>query len=397
LAQSGYDCGLVGKLHLASPARGLEERVDDGYRYFQYSHDHKGPRVFGHDYAEWVREQGGDADALLGDYITSSYREGAKVKTFGGLYEPTPENDNVSPELHQTFWCTEKAIEFVDKNRNADQPWLLSVNAFDPHAPFDAPYEYYRRYDADALPGAHFAEGDLEHQWTLADAGVDFQSRAQTPKEWEHKKIQASYYAMIEQVDTEFGRLLDHLEKTGQRENTLIIFMSDHGEMLCDHGLLLKGCRFYEGLVRVPLMLSWPGHIEQGLVSDALVELMDLTPTLYDASGLETPHWVQGRSLMPILTGESQEHREAVRCEFFGAIDFPDQTHATMYRDRRWKLVSYHGKDLFELYDLENDPWEHEDLAKDPRHRDVLWDLMRKSFDATVGAHEADAPRTMPF
>jgi arylsulfatase A-like enzyme len=68
-----------------------------------------------------------------------------------------------------------------------------------------------------------------------------------------------------------------------------------------------------------------------------------------------------------------------------------------MYRDRRWKLVSYHGKDLFELYDLENDPWEHEDLAKDPRHRDVLWDLMRKSFDATVGAHEADAPRTMPF
>jgi arylsulfatase len=397
LAQSGYDCGLVGKLHLASPARGLEERVDDGYRYFQYSHDHKGPRVFGHDYAEWVREQGGDADALLGDYITSSYREGAKVKTFGGLYEPTPENDNVSPELHQTFWCTEKAIEFVDKNRNADQPWLLSVNAFDPHAPFDAPYEYYRRYDADALPGAHFAEGDLEHQWTLADAGVDFQSRAQTPKEWELKKIQASYYAMIEQVDTEFGRLLDHLEKTGQRENTLIIFMSDHGEMLCDHGLLLKGCRFYEGLVRVPLMLSWPGHIEQGLVSDALVELMDLTPTLYDASGLETPHWVQGRSLMPILTGESQEHREAVRCEFFGAIDFPDQTHATMYRDRRWKLVSYHGKDLFELYDLENDPWEHEDLAKDPRHRDVLWDLMRKSFDATVGAHEADAPRTMPF
>ena len=397
LAANGYDCGLVGKLHLASPARGREERVDDSYRYFQYSHDHKGSRVFGHDYAEWVREQGGDADALLGDYITSSYREGAKVKTFGGLYEPTADNDNVPPELHQTFWCTEKAIEFVDKNRSADQPWLLSVNAFDPHAPFDAPYEYYRRYDADALPGAHFAENDLEHQWALADAGVDFQSRAQRPEAWEDKKIQASYYAMIEQVDTEFGRLLDHLEATGQRENTLIIFMSDHGEMLCDHGLLLKGCRFYEGLVRVPLMVSWPGHFEQGLVSDALVELMDLTPTLYDASGLDTPHWMQGKSLMPILAGESQEHREAVRCEFFGAIDFPDQTHATMYRDRRWKLVSYHGKDLFELYDLENDPWEHEDLSKDPRHRELMWDLMRKSFDATVGAHEADAPRTMPF
>ena len=84
LAESGYDCGLVGKLHLASPALGTERRVEDGYRYFRYSHDHKGPRVYGHDYAEWVREQGGDADALMGPYVTKTYREGAKVKTFGG-------------------------------------------------------------------------------------------------------------------------------------------------------------------------------------------------------------------------------------------------------------------------------------------------------------------------
>ncbi|HCL31793.1 MAG TPA: hypothetical protein DIC52_25605, partial [Candidatus Latescibacteria bacterium] len=83
--------------------------------------------------------------------------------------------------------------------------------------------------------------------------------------------------------------------------------------------------------------------------------------------------------------------------EFFGAINYPDQTHATMYRDRRWKLISYHGKDLFELYDLQTDPWEHDDLSESPEHQDVLRDLLRKSFDATVYAAPPFAPRNMPF
>ena len=86
-----------------------------------------------------------------------------------------------------------------------------------------------------------------------------------------------------------------------------------------------------------------------------------------------------------------------MRCEFYGAIDFPDQTHATMYRDRRWKLVSYHGKDLYELYDLENDPWEHQNLADEAEYQAVKWELVGKSFDATTRAHMPDAPRVMPF
>ena len=93
----------------------------------------------------------------------------------------------------------------------------------------------------------------------LKQANIDFQNRARHPSEFQHKHIQASYYAMIEFLDHEFGRLLDFLDETGQRENTIVIFMSDHGEMLGDHGLVLKGCRFYEGLARVPLMISWLG------------------------------------------------------------------------------------------------------------------------------------------
>ncbi|HIG16153.1 MAG TPA: DUF4976 domain-containing protein, partial [Candidatus Handelsmanbacteria bacterium] len=130
--------------------------------------------------------------------------------------------------------------------------------------------------------------------------------------------------------------------------------------------MLLKGCRFFEGLVRVPLMVSWPAGYRTDEVSDALVELVDLVPTLLDAAGLDTPYWVQGKSLTGVLEGSATNHRESVRTEFFGAINYPDQTHATMYRDRRWKLISYHGKDLFELYDLQTDPWEHDDLSESP-------------------------------
>lgn len=394
LADVGYDCGLAGKLHLSTAAEGQEPRVDDGYRYFQYSHDHKGPRRYGHDYAEWLRDQGVEPDEMMATPTDiKTYLQGAKQARFGGIKEPTAEQDNFPPHLHQTHWCSEKAIEFIDKNRHEGQPWLMSINPFDPHAPFDPPYEYYKRYDPESLPGAYFEDGDLETQKRLVDAGVDFQSEPEDPEARDHKVMQAAYYAMIELVDFEFGRILDHLESIGERENTIVVFMSDHGEMLCDHGLVLKGCRFYEGLTRVPLMVSWPGHFEAGVVSDVLVELMDLVPTFYEAVGEEIPYWVQGKSLMPVLKGEKKAHRDFVRTEFFGAIAYPDQTHGTMYRDKKWKLVRYHGKDVCELYDLENDPWEHNDLSEDPAHRDVLLDLMRKSFDATALAYAPGQPR----
>ena len=398
LTRVGYHCGLVGKLHLAGAANARENRVDDGYGYFQYSHAPKGPNDYGHDYAEWLKQQGANPENLLLEYNKmDSYRKGATEKSFGGVFEPTEDADNVPPHLHQTFWCTEKSIEFIDKNRRENQPWMLSVNPFDPHAAFDPPYEYFRRYDPESMPGAHFEEGDLEHQQRLTDANVDFQSKPQHPDEWEHKLIQAAYYAMVEQVDHEFGRLIDHLDAVGEKDNTIIVFMSDHGEALCDHGLLLKGCRFFEGLTRVPLMISWPERYRQDKVSDSLVELVDLVPTFLDAAGIEIPYWVQGRSLSGVLDGSSDAHREYVRTEFFGAINYPDHTHATMYRDRKWKFISYHGKDLFELYDLENDPWEHKDLSQDPHHQDVMRDLMRKSFDAAIAATPPFAPREMPF
>ena len=91
------------------------------------------------------------------------------------------------------------------------------------------------------------------------------------------------------------------------------------------------------------------------------------------------------------------KHREFVRSELFDAINYPDQNHATMYRDSKWKFISYHGKDLFELYDLENEPWEHNDLSECSDHQFALMHLMQKSFDAAIRATPPDAPRNMPL
>lgn len=401
LRDAGYDCGLIGKLHLASAFLRREERVDDGYDYFQYSHDHKGGNERGNEYVEWIKSLGIDHNAVLrarGIASLDDYRNSHQHQGFGGFMEPAADNDNVPPHLHQTHWCTEKAIEFIGRNREPNKPWLLSVNPFDPHPPFDAPYEYYRRYDPQSLPGAHFEDGDLEQQRRLESANIDFQNRARHPDELRHKHLQASYYAMIEFLDEEFGRLLHHLDETGQRENTIIIFMSDHGEMLGDHGLVLKGCRFYEGLARVPLMISWLGQIP-AQISDELIELVDIVPTLYELLGMDVPPWVQGRSAAGWMCGGelNAPHREFVRAEHYGATNFPDQTHASMIRDRRYKLVVYHQKQLCELYDLENDPWEHNDLSQDPDYASVKWELMQRSYDATVYARPAQTDRYGPF
>ena len=144
------------------------------------------------------------------------------------------------------------------------------------------------------MPGPHFRESDLDAQAKLAQC--DFQDEIRTPEEHNAKLAQARYYAMIAQIDDQFGRILKTLDETGQRENTVIIFTSDHG-------LMYKGCRFYEGLVRVPLIFSWPGHFVENKKSDALVEMMDLSATLLELAGVPLPNYFQGKSLVSILYG----------------------------------------------------------------------------------------------
>ena len=362
LADAGYDCGMIGKFHLQSSGKRTEPRLDDGYRYWKFSHAPRDDWPEGHDYAEWVREKGGDLDAM---------RES---------------EERVDPEMHQTTWATERAIEFLQEERSG--PWMLTINIYDPHPPFIPPKSYADQFDPEKMPGPYFQESDLAQQEKLKE--IDFQNEIKDPAGHDAKTKQAQYYAMIALIDDQFARLLEHLDETGQRDNTLVIFTSDHGETLGDHGLIYKGCRFYEGLIRVPLIFRWPGRIKEGLQSDALVELLDMSATILDAAGVEIPDYFQGQSLLPILEGkESPGHfRDSVRCEYFDSLDkfFTGGYGAfgTMYRRGQYKLSIYHGKKLGELYDLEADPWEFNNLWDSPEHQALKHELIYESFDDHV-------------
>ncbi len=394
LADIGYDCGLIGKLHLASAYGKAEPRANDGYRYWQYSHAPRDDWQEGHDYADWVRSKG----YILGELIQ----------------DPA----GVPADLHQTTWCAEKTIEFILEER--DIPWLASVNIYDPHPPFNPPQSYREQFNPEDMPDPLFMDSDLEQQERLGQ--IDFQSKVRTPDELDirnpilprpprrdgepvvvgerdAKTLIAAYYAMIKQIDDQLGRILEVLSEIGQRENTVIILTSDHGETLGDHGLIQKGCRFYEGLVRVPLIFSLPGQFVGGLKSDALVELIDKTPTLLELAGLPIPKQMHGRSLLPILRGEADpnHHRDFVRCEYYDAINMRDHTFATMYRDKRYKLVVYHGHEEGELYDLVDDPDEFNNLWFASDKQDIKMDLLKQSFDASMFAMDRGPERVGPM
>ena len=374
LADAGYDGGLAGKLHLSGSYDRIEPRFpNDGYRYFQFSHAPRDSWPEGHDYAEWVRGKGHDLSELRKDPAL------------------------IPPELHQTSWCADKTIEFIAQDHQG-QPWFHSFNPYYPHPPFDPPQSYLDRYDSSLLPDPLFRESDLDAQTKLAQ--VDFQSEVRRPEDFDAKGIKAAYYAMIELVDDNVGRILDALERTGQQENTLIIFMSDHGETLGDHGLIQKGCRFYEGLVRVPLIFNWPRHFQQGLVCDELVELTDIAPTLLDICGLPSPERMQGKSLLPLLNGTSTQHRQFVRSEYYrtlmsGEGHEYEGSYGTMFRTDRYKLVVYHGHQYGELFDLDDDPGEFVNRWDDPAYQDIRFDLMLQSFDATAFAVDVGPKQIM--
>ena len=370
-ADAGYRCGLAGKLHLASCSEGKPEvRIDDGYHDFRWSH-HPQPDWPENAYTQWLHAKGKSWDELYSGPSTGYVKEG------------------VPAEYHQTTWCAEMAIDFIRGNQG--RPWFFSFNCFDPHHAFDPPAEYMQRYNPADMPLPKCRDGELrdkptfqqlDSEWAHNSPG-EFHTGAMTDDD--RRQVTAAYYAMCELIDDQVGRILQTLEETGQRDNTLIIFMSDHGEMLGDHGIYFKGPHFYDEAIRVPLVISWPKHFGSGVRVTDFVELVDLVPTVLEASGQAIPERVQGKSLMPLLTGSEVDkpHRDSVYCEYYNSWTHSD-AYGSMLRTADAKIVVYHGMDQGELYDLTTDPEEFSNLWNSPDHTELKLGMMKRCFDASV-------------
>ena len=384
-ADAGYRCGLAGKLHLASCSDGkVEVRTEDGYHDFHWSH-HPQPDWPENAYTQWLADKGKTWEEVYGENLTAYVINGTPA------------------EYHQTTWCSEKTVDFI--RANVDRPWFFSFNCFDPHHPFDPPAEYLERYDPAKMPLPKIDPAEvvtqttfqqLDREWAHDNPG-EFHSGGMT--EDDHRQVYAAYLAMVELIDDGFGRILDALAESGQAENTFVIFMSDHGEMLGDHGIYFKGPHFYDSALRVPLVIRWPsGGLCEHLRATGLVELLDLVPTMLNAANLEVPECVQGRSLMQVLRGEadSSNIRPRIYSEYYNAWTHK-LAYGTMFRSESEKIIVYHGTDQGELYDLTADPDEFRNLWSEPGEQDRKLRLMKACFDASVLAMDPEPPRLGPF
>ncbi|MFP4444578.1 MAG: sulfatase [Spirochaetia bacterium] len=232
-------------------------------------------------------------------------------------------------------WVAENGLKFLSEFPE-EQPWHLVVNFTGPHNPMDVTRRMHDRWKDAGFP------------LPVKNDDPDY-----TPED--HQRIRRYYAAMIENIDRHVGRFIDEVRDRGELENTVIVYASDHGEMLGDHGLWGKAV-WYEASAGIPLIVSGPG-IAAAKASDAFVSLHDLTATFLDYAGVPALENTDSMSLRELLAGERETHREFVRSGLEGW---------RMVFDGRYKLVEREGKPPL-LYDLENDPEERIDVsAKNP-------------------------------
>lgn len=371
LHRYGFNCGLAGKLHVRGDWRNSaspESGYDHGYDEFNWSPCGFPDNWGGCQYQHWLRDRGVSFDIR-------AHPDSQHV--FLGM----------PAEHHQTTWCAQRAITFMQAmaEKQPDQPWMFACNIFDPHHPNDPPPELLERYDAvlDELPLPDYVPGELDGK-----PSVQRETFAKGPNRMppnptiryhelsdrEHRLFRASYFAMIDLIDMQVGRILDALETSGQRDETLVIFTSDHGESLGDHGMYLKGYWFYEESVRVPLILSWPGATPRDRRPTAFAELVDLAPTIGDALGIDRPAWLEGQSLWPSLTGGPPPRRDYAFCE----MGTDGDRDVAMIRTEGHKLVRHYLKDEGELYDMTRPHGERTNLWDDLALADVRSALLAK-------------------
>jgi arylsulfatase A-like enzyme len=362
LEAAGYRLGYYGKWHV--------ERSQD-LRRFGFARAAAYQAGPGPDYLAHRRRLGLSEDPELAQPSRIVSQPGYRdLLLYGVTDEPV--------EGHLEHYTVSNALEFLDEACAGSDPWALMVSTKAPHEPYVVPRPYFDRYDSDRIELPDSFHDDLAHRpaiyrrqqsvWASLSAD-DF--RAAT----------ACYYAACSLVDEQVGRLLDRVRAAGQLDNTIVVYTSDHGDLMGAHRLLLKGVPAFEEVYRVPLVVSWPAAIEGGQVIDDLVQSHDIAETLARLGG--TGLGGHAVDLLPLLTGAGGPPRTTAIAELHGQRF--SYTQRVVWEDG-FKLV-FNAFDFDELYDLDADPDEQVNLAGDPAYADIMRRLTERLWDI---AHDTD-------
>jgi arylsulfatase A-like enzyme len=272
------------------------------------------------------------------------------------------------PMLHPTAWVTSQSIDFL-RRRDPTKPFLLVASYFHPHPPIVPPPAYLDLYrDVPLPPLPHGDWVGTEHAPNVSQRSHDHDS----PKALDAAqadRARRGYYAQITFIDHQINRLMMALFEHGVLENTAVVFVSDHGDMLFDHELVAKMVP-YQGSTGVPMIVRPPRNMQiaGGRVVDAPVELRDILPTLCDLAGIDTPEGIDGKSLMPFVRGETPAWRAYLHGEH-AAGEWSNH----YLTDGKQKYAWYSQTGYEQLFDLQNDPQECHDIAADQPETTAMW------------------------
>ncbi len=380
LSSAGYRTASIGKIHLGPQGQeaGQVERTRTANGAFDYYGFHHVDLVNGHGmhcigpaYNQWLAERVPDANARIA--AAPRLSPGVNAGKISTAHWALP------PETHGGEYIAERTSDYLRQAATHDDPFFLHVSFNDPHHPFTVPEPYasmYRPGDMPPpLPPVSEAEGATKLQLGAFRGGVtEFADGRQVDRligtppadyaqipvaDWQATK--AVYYGMVSLLDAQIGRILRTLDATGLAGNTVVVFVSDHGEYLGDHGFCGKGFH-YDSVIRTPLLIRGPG-ITVGQRLNGMASTLDIAPTLLELTGVPVPDAVQGVSMRATLTAGQALPRDAVLTE--NDDDFVPMRARTL-TTRDWKITLYAGCDDGELYDRRLDPHERHNRWRDP-------------------------------
>ncbi len=403
LGRAGYDTAFIGKAHFSTKTTyhptdtpecnfGSQQYSDDwcgpymGFEHVELivhghlnkARDNKRPPM-GQHYERYFFSRG-RGDEALDRWATELPPQSGAAQTW---------HSGLPAQWHSSSWIGDRTIDWLRRRDDAN-PFCMWVSFPDPHHAFDCPEPWSRLHHPDSVELPDHRTLDLDrrpwwHEASLTGAPIvdDPEIRKYRMKgqrvppqtDAQLRDMTANYYGMISQVDHAVGRILDALAASGEDQQTIVIFTSDHGDMLGDHGLYLKGPTLYEGVLRVGMILQGPG-IPAGRVIADPVSTLDLAPTFYEFGGIPAPAELQGKSLNPLITGAPNAERTVAHSEWFVhksrfGVDLNLRTVRTKTHKCTFEMISGAG----ELYDLANDPTEMDNLFDDPGATAVRRDL----------------------